>query len=64
VPWFAIGGIREENLDRVIESGARRIAVSSAVVRATSPSRAAARLKARLNGLDPDPEMDAVPTDN
>jgi thiamine-phosphate pyrophosphorylase len=54
LPWFAIGGIREENLDRLVESGARRIAVSSAVVQATSPRRVAARLKARLNGLEPD----------
>lgn len=60
LPWFAIGGIREENLDRVIEAGARRIAVIGAVVQATSPHRAAARLKARLNGLDldSDPHFD------
>ncbi len=62
LPWFAIGGIREENLDRVLESGARRIAVSGAVVQAPSPRRTAARLKARLNGLavaaEPDDSLD------
>jgi thiamine-phosphate pyrophosphorylase len=48
LPWFAIGGINESNVDRVIEAGATRIAVSAAVVRAESPRRATRRLKARL----------------
>ncbi len=60
LPWFAIGGIGAENVDRVLEAGASRIAVSSAVVRADSPRRAAARLKARLIGLDPDDQTDAL----
>ena len=50
LPWFAIGGINEQNLDRVLEAGATRVAVSAAVVRASSPRRAAQRLKARLSG--------------
>ncbi|MGP0064436.1 MAG: thiamine phosphate synthase [Isosphaeraceae bacterium] len=54
LPWFAIGGINEENVDRVIEAGATRIAVSGAVVQSQGPRIAAARLKARLDGLDPD----------
>ena len=52
LPWFAIGGINEQNLDRVLEAGATRIAVSAAVMRADSPRRAVARLKARLEGRD------------
>lgn len=48
LPWFAIGGIDESNLDDVLDAGAERIAVSSAVVRAPSPRRAAAALRARL----------------
>jgi thiamine-phosphate pyrophosphorylase len=60
LPWFAIGGIRDENVERAIEAGARRIAVSSAVVQARSPRRAAARLKARLDGLEPDPDDDVL----
>jgi len=48
IPWFAIGGIDASNLDRVLEAGARRIAVSFAVVRAESPRKAAAGLRARL----------------
>src|SRR6202035_2320064 len=53
LPWFAIGGIGEENLDRVLEAGAARVAVCGAVVRAKSPRRAVARLKAHLEGRNP-----------
>jgi thiamine-phosphate pyrophosphorylase len=53
IPWFAIGGITEENVERVLAAGAARIAVSAAVVRAERPRRAAARLKARLEGREP-----------
>ena len=49
LPWFAIGGITAENLDPLIEAGARRIAVSAAVVRAEFPRQAAAALRARLD---------------
>lgn len=49
LPWFAIGGINEATLDEAIEAGARRVAVSSAVVRADSPRAAAAALRARLD---------------
>jgi thiamine-phosphate pyrophosphorylase len=54
LPWFAIGGINESNVDRVFEAGATRIAVSAAVVRADSPRRATRRLKARVTGSDDD----------
>jgi thiamine-phosphate pyrophosphorylase len=59
LPWFAIGGINENNLDRVLEAGATRIAVSAAVVRADSPRRAAQRLKDRLIGNDGDSNVNA-----
>jgi len=49
LPWFAIGGINEGNLDDALDAGARRIAVSAAVTRADSPRRAAAALKAGLD---------------
>ncbi len=54
LPWFAIGGITEDNVERVLAAGATRIAVSAAVVRAERPRRAAARLKSRLEGREPD----------
>ncbi len=59
LPWFAIGGINPENIARVVEAGATRIAVSSAVVHAQSPRQAATKLKSRLDGLDSDPEFNA-----
>jgi thiamine-phosphate pyrophosphorylase len=49
LPWFAIGGITEANLDDVLGAGARRVAVSSAVVRAEMPRKAAAELRSRLD---------------
>jgi len=58
LPWFAIGGINESNLDRVLEAGATRIAVSAAVVHADGPRRATRRLKARLGGCDDDSVVD------
>jgi thiamine-phosphate pyrophosphorylase len=50
LPWFAIGGICEENVDSVLDAGAQRIAVSSAVVHADSPRAATAALRAKLDG--------------
>ena len=50
LPWFAIGGIDESNIEDVIEAGARRVAVSSAILRADRPREAAAALRRRLDG--------------
>jgi thiamine-phosphate pyrophosphorylase len=47
-PWFAIGGIDEQNLDQVLEAGATRIVVVRAITEADQPGAAAARLAARL----------------
>ncbi len=58
LPWFAIGGIDATNIDRALEAGATRIAVARAVVRAQSPRKAARRLKARLDGLESEPDLD------
>lgn len=49
LPWFAVGGVNEHTLDDVLEAGARRVAVSAAVVRADKPRQAAAALRARLD---------------
>ncbi len=49
VPWFAIGGINEDNIDEVLAAGATRVAVSSAVVRAEFPRRAVAALREKLD---------------
>jgi thiamine-phosphate pyrophosphorylase len=51
LPAFAIGGIDESNVERVVTAGARRIAVSGALCAATSPADVAARLTAALPPL-------------
>ena len=47
-PWFAIGGIGPENIDEVLEAGATRVAVSSAILNAERPRNAARALRDRL----------------
>jgi thiamine-phosphate pyrophosphorylase len=47
-PWFAIGGIDEDNLDQVIAAGATRIVVVRVLTKAEEPGAVAARLAARL----------------
>jgi thiamine-phosphate pyrophosphorylase len=44
LPWFAIGGINAENVESVIEAGAKRIAVSNAILGADDPAVAARKL--------------------
>lgn len=48
IPVFAIGGITRENLDRVLETGIRRIAVGGAILNAEDPRQATEWLVDRL----------------
>jgi thiamine-phosphate pyrophosphorylase len=48
LPFFAIGGIRPENLAEVLAAGASRVAVSSAICAAADPGQAAGVFLARL----------------
>jgi len=48
LPAFAIGGIGAGNLDEVLATGMRRIAVTAAVSQASAPASAASELKRRL----------------
>ena len=58
-PFFAVGGIGPDNLDAVIEAGARRVAVVSAITKAPDPQHAAARLRRRLQeAWDAEPGME------
>lgn len=54
LPTFAIGGINEGNLDRVLQTGIGRIAVGAAVTQAEKPGCAARNLldMLRKTGLD------------
>ena len=47
-PWFAIGGIGADNLDKVLDAGASRIVVVRALTEAADPHAAAEALRARL----------------
>jgi thiamine-phosphate pyrophosphorylase len=48
LPWFAIGGINEANLDEVMDAGARRVVVVRAITEAADPVAAAGALRERL----------------
>ena len=48
IPWFAIGGIRLENLAEVIKVGARRICVVSAILNSPDIARACGEFRKRL----------------
>jgi len=48
LPWFAIGGINLDNLDKVLEAGARRICVVSAILNAPDMVKACQDFKKRL----------------
>ena len=58
-PFFAIGGIGLDTIEEVIEAGARRVAVVSAVTKASDPQQAAQQLKQRLQeAWDAEPAME------
>jgi thiamine-phosphate pyrophosphorylase len=48
IPWFAIGGINLQTIDVVIEAGAQRICVVSAILNARDVEAACAEFKKRL----------------
>jgi len=47
-PWFAIGGINLARLDEVLDAGARRICVVSAILNAPDVTQACAEFRRRL----------------
>jgi thiamine-phosphate pyrophosphorylase len=48
-PWFAIGGIDEQNIGQVVAAGARRAVVVRAIRDARDPRAVASALKSRLS---------------
>ena len=48
IPWFAIGGITLENVERVLAAGAHRICVVSAILNAPDAAAACREFKHRL----------------
>ena len=58
-PWFAIGGIDLDNLDDVLDAGARRVCVVRAITLADDPQAAARELSTRLRAAwRADPAME------
>jgi len=58
-PWFAIGGISMDNIDDVIDAGARRVCVVRAIAKASDPQHAADRLSQKLRSAwNADPAME------
>jgi thiamine-phosphate pyrophosphorylase len=51
VPFFAIGGITLDNISQVLEAGATRVAVVSAILKASDTTEASAEFKRRLGAL-------------
>ena len=49
-PWFAIGGIDEDRVGRVLEAGASRVVVVRAITEASDPRGAAESLAALVRG--------------
>ncbi|MFL5844610.1 MAG: thiamine phosphate synthase [Solirubrobacteraceae bacterium] len=50
IPWFAIGGIDEDNVGDIVAAGARRIVVVRAIAEAADPERAARALRSAVAG--------------
>lgn len=51
IPFFAIGGIDEENIDEVLKAGAKRVAVVRAIINAKSPQKAAEKFLEKLENV-------------
>jgi len=51
VPWFAIGGIKLDNMEEVIAAGARRICVVSAILKSEDVTATCGEFRKRLDGL-------------
>jgi thiamine-phosphate pyrophosphorylase len=49
IPWFAIGGINLATVDAVLESGAKRICVVSAILNAPDVAQACAEFRKKLD---------------
>ncbi|MGK7956768.1 MAG: thiamine phosphate synthase [Crocosphaera sp.] len=50
IPWFAIGGIDEHNVSKVIESGSTQVAVVRAIMEADDPKKTTQKLLKKLKG--------------
>ena len=49
VPWFAIGGINAQTIDAVLEAGATRVCIVSAILNASDVAKTCAEFRRRLD---------------
>jgi thiamine-phosphate pyrophosphorylase len=52
VPWFAIGGINLENLEAVLDAGAQRVCVVSAILNSKNIEAACREFKSRISARE------------
>ncbi len=57
IPWFAIGGITPDTLHAVLDAGATRVCVVSAILNATHVAGACRRFKDLLLSASPKPQI-------
>ncbi|KOP24243.1 thiamine-phosphate pyrophosphorylase [Hapalosiphon sp. MRB220] len=60
IPWFAIGGIDPNNINDVIDAGAKRVAVVRGIMQAEQPTLVTQYFLSQLNRIQPDPENSYV----
>ncbi len=54
IPWFAIGGIDANNINDVIDAGAKRVAVVRSLMQAEQPTLVTQYLLSQLNRVQPE----------
>jgi thiamine-phosphate pyrophosphorylase len=60
IPWFAIGGIDANNINNVIDAGAKRVAVVRSIMQSEQPTLVTQYLLSQLNRVQPNPEKSYV----
>lgn len=60
IPWFAIGGIDPNNINDVIDAGAKRVAVVRGIMQAEQPTLVTQYFLSQLNRIQPDPDHSYV----
>ncbi len=48
IPWFAIGGVDEGNINKVVDAGAEKVAVVRAIINSADPKITVQKLKEKL----------------
>lgn len=64
IPWFAIGGIDQHNLDEVQAAGAQQVAVVRAIMQAEKPALATQSFLDRLTCRETTPASEETPPNN